>query len=151
MFDPLNPEFSSGNRIIDIFASCFSFHTFSKCNDKNLNKYIQQLNDLAIEASGIPSIVLIISDASIKNNVTISILYIHIYNKPITKKLYYAVNVTSTKVELFAIRCSINQAICYNKISKIIVVTNSIHTTRKIFNSSLYSFRKQSAAVLKEL
>ena len=27
-FDPLNPEFSSGHRIIDIFASCFSFHFY---------------------------------------------------------------------------------------------------------------------------
>jgi len=33
LFDPLNPEFSPGNRIIDIFSSCFSFHLFSKHKD----------------------------------------------------------------------------------------------------------------------
>jgi len=148
LFDSLNPEFSPGNRIIDIFASCFSFHIFSKCN---LNKYIQQLNNLAIKTSDIPSIALVISNISIKNNVATSISYIHIHNKPITKTLHHAVNVTSTEAELFAIRCSINQATCYNEISKIIVVTNSIHAARKIFNSLLYPFQKQSADVLKEL
>jgi len=151
LFDPLNPEFSPGNRIIDIFASCFSFHTFSKCNDKDLNKCIQQLDDLAIEASDISSIALIVSDTSIKNNVTTSILHIYIHNKLITKMLHHTVNVTSTEVELFAIRCSINQATCNNEISKIIVITDSIHTARKIFDSLLHPFQKQSAAVLKKL
>jgi len=151
LFDPLNPEFSPGNRIIDIFASCFFFHTFSKCNDKDLNKHIQQLDDLAIKASGIPSIAFVVSDASVKNNIVTSILYIHIHNKPITKILHHAVNVTSTEAELFVIRCSINQATCHNEISKIIVVTNSIHVARKIFDSLLHPFQKQSAAVLKKL
>ena len=151
LFDPLNHEFSPGNRIIDIFASHFSFHTFSKCNDKDLNKCIQQFNDLAIEASGIPSIALIVSDASIKNNVATSISHIHIHNKLITKMLHHAVNVTSTEAELFAIKCSINQPIHYNKISKIIVVTGYIHAARKIFNSLLHLFQQQLAVVLKEL
>jgi len=151
LFDSLNPEFSPGNRIIDIFASCFSFYTFSKCNDKDLNKHIQQLDDLAIEVSDISFIALVISDASVKNNVTISISHIYIYNKPITKTLHHAVNITSTEVELFVIRYGINQATCYNKISKIIVITDSIHAIRKIFNSSSYPFQKQLAAVLKEL
>ena len=35
-FDLLNPEFSSGHRIINIFNSCFSFHLFSKYNNQNL-------------------------------------------------------------------------------------------------------------------
>ena len=106
---------------------------------------------MAIEASDIPSIALIVSDASFKNNITTSILYIHIHNKLITKMLYHTVNITSTEVELFAIRCSINQATCHNGISKIIVITDSIHTVRKIFDFLLHPFQKQLAAVLKEL
>ena len=31
-FDPLNPEFVPGVRVIDTFSSCFSFHMFSKYN-----------------------------------------------------------------------------------------------------------------------
>jgi len=148
LFDPLNPKFSPENKIINIFASHFSFYTFSKHNNKDLDKHIQQLDDLAIKASSIPSITLIISDTSIKNNIAISISHIHIHNKLIIKTLHYAVNITSTEAELFVIRCSINQATCYNEISKIIVVTNSIYAIRKIFNFSLHLFQKQSAAVL---
>ena len=41
----------------------------------------------------------------------------------------------STEAELFTIRCGINQATNYNDVSKIIAVTNSIHATKKIFDS----------------
>ena len=76
---------------------------------------------------------LIISDASIKNDIATSISYVHIANQPITKTVHHAAFVTSTEVELFAIRCGINQA-CSNKaISKIIIITDSIHAVRKIF------------------
>jgi len=98
-FDSLNPEFSPSHRIINIFASCFSFHLFSNHNDQNLKLYIQQLDNLAFESSSIPSNTLVITDASIKNNVTTSILHIHIHNKQITKMLHHAVNVMSTKAE----------------------------------------------------
>ena len=107
-FDPLNPEFSSGCRIIDIFSSCFSFHLFSKYNDDNLRSHVHQLDDLAIESSSNPFHALVITDASIKNNIATSISHVHIYNKPITKTLHHTVNVTSTEAELFTIRCSIN-------------------------------------------
>ena len=35
-FDSYNSEFSPGSRIIDIFSSCFSFHSFSKHSKDNL-------------------------------------------------------------------------------------------------------------------
>lgn len=94
---------------------------------------------------------LIIIDASIKNNITTFISYIHIRDKPITKTLYYAVNVMSTEAELFTIRCSINKAINFTGISKIIVITNSIHTARKIFDTLLHPFQIHIAIILKEL
>ena len=83
---------------------------------------------------------LVIMDASIKNNVATSISHIHIHNKPIVKMLHHAINITSTEAELFTIRCSINQATNLNDISKIIVVTDSIHTTRKIFDPTSHPF-----------
>ena len=89
---------------------------------------IQQLDNLALESSSSLSNALVIMDASVKSNVATSISYIHIYNKPIVKMLYYAINITSTKTELFAIRCGINQATNLNDISKIIVVTNLLQT-----------------------
>ena len=89
---------------------------------------IQQLDNLALESSSTLSNALVIMDASVKSNVATSISYIYIYNKPIVKMLYHAINITSTKTELFAIRCGINQATNLNDISKIIVVTNLLQT-----------------------
>ena len=133
-FIPLHPEFSPSNRFIDIFSNCFSFNLFSKQKDDSLKMYIHQLNSLTIESSSVPLYAFVITDTSVKNNIAISISHIHIHNKPITKTLYHVVYVMSTEAKLFAIRCSINQATSYNEISKIIVITDSIHIARKIFN-----------------
>ena len=103
---------------------------------------IQQLDDLALESSSTPFNTLVIIDTSIKNNITTSISHIHIHNKLIVKMLYYAINITSTEAELFAIRCSINQATNLNDISKIIIVTDFIHTARKIFDLTSHPFQK---------
>jgi len=86
---------------------------------------------LAIESSNNPSHALVITDASIKNNIAMSISHMYIYNKPITKTLHHMVNVSSTEAKLFAIRCGINQSTNSSGISKIIVVTNSIHIMKK--------------------
>ena len=90
-------------------------------------------------------------DASVKSNVTTSITHIYVHNKPIIKMLHHAINVMSTKAELFAIRCGINQAIHLNNISKIIVIMNSIHMAKKIFDPSSHSFQKYMAVILKDL
>ena len=117
-FDLLNPEFALGCGIIDIFPSCFSFNLFSKCNEDNLKSQICQLDNMTIMSSNNTSHALIIMDASIKNNIATSISHICIRNKPITKTLHHVVNVMSTEAKLFAIRCSINQAINSTGISK---------------------------------
>ena len=90
-------------------------------------------------------------NASIKNNIATSISHIYIHDKPVIKTLHHAVNITSTKAELFTIRCSINQATIHDDISKIIVVTNLIHTVRKIFDPTSHPFQKHSAAILTDL
>jgi len=59
--------------------------------------------------------------------------------------------VTSTEVELFAIRYGINQAYSKDNISKIIVVTDSIHAAKKIFDSNSYLYQLHSVAILYEL
>ena len=64
---------------------------------------------------------------------------------------YYTVNVNSTKAKLFDIRYSINQATNSIGICKITVVTDSIYTIKKIFESLLYLFQIHLAAILQEL
>ena len=87
-----------------------------------------------------PSYALVITDTSIKNNVATSITHKHVYDKPVIKTLHHIVNVTATEAELFAIRCDINQATSISSISKVVVITDSLHAAQRIFNSSLYSF-----------
>jgi len=102
-FNPLNPEFTLGCRIIDNFSSHFLFNLFSKCSNDNLKSWIYQLHNMTIESSSNPSHVLIITDASIKNNIATSISHIHIWDEPITKTLHHAINIMSTKAKLDAV------------------------------------------------
>ena len=148
-FSPLNSEFSPGLRIIDIFSDYFSFNVCDK--RKDIKFWAQELDKLTLESSSSPLVTLIASDASIKNNIATSIAYIHMVDKLLTKTIHHAVNVTSTEAKLFAIRCGINQSTCFNNISKIVVITDSIHMARKIFDSSSHPFQTMSAAILLDL
>ena len=150
LFNPLNKEFSSGSQLIDIFSSCFFFHSFDKHSDDKLKAHSHQLDNIAITSLLNQSHALIVTDTGIKNNVATSIAYIHICNKLIIKTIYYAVNVTSFEAELFAIRYDINQAVNIPGISKIIVVTDLIHVTKRIFDLFIHLFQMHSASIFKE-
>jgi len=150
-FDPLNVKFSPGSYLIDIFPSCFSFHSYIKQKKNNLENHTNQLNDIATSSSLNHLHTLVISDAGIKNNIAMSISHIHIYDRPIVKMVHHATNVTTTKVELFTIRYSINQAVNLLGILKIIIITDFIYAVRSIFDSSIHSFQVHLAAISKEL
>ena len=113
--------------------------------------HIQQLDNLAIESSNTPSNALIAMDASVKNNIASSITHIYVCNKPIIKILHHAINITSSEAEFFAIRCGINQATHLHSISKVIVVTDSIHVAKKIFEPSSHLLQKHVAFILNDL
>ena len=148
-FTPLDSEFSPGCRVIDNFSECISFNIYRKGNNDKLHK--QELDEIVLENSSSPSVAIIVSDTSIKNNVTISIAHIHVFNKLLVKTIYYAIHVTSTEAELFTIRCGINQSLSINNISKIIVITNSIHMVKKIFDPSVYPYQTQLVVILLDL
>ena len=150
-FAPLHPEFSPSHKVIEIFPSHFSFHLFSKQKDDSFKTHIQQLDNLAIESLSTSSHALVIMDAGVKNNVATSISHMHIYNKPVIKTLHHIVNITSTETKLFTIRYGINQATSYNGVSKIIIVTDSIHTAKKIFNTVSNPYQVHISSILKEL
>ena len=95
---------------------------------------------MVLESSSSPSVAIVVSDASIKNNVATSITYIYMIDKSLTKIIHYVVNVMSTEAELFTIRCGINQALLVDNISKIIIVTDSMHAARKIFDPSSHPY-----------
>ena len=118
--------------VIELLTISQTDSYFNLYNKQKNNKICtQQLDNMAIELSNFPSTAIVVTDASIKNNIAISISHIHTHNNSITKTIYHVVHVTSTKVELFTIRCSINQALNHDVISKIIIVTDSIHAAKK--------------------
>ena len=106
---------------------------------------------MVLHNSLLPHTALVITDASIKNDIAASISHIHIANCLLTKTVHLVSFVTSMEAELFAIRCGINPAYSIEVVSKIIVVMDSIHAARKIFDSSSHPFQCHSSAILSEL
>ena len=106
---------------------------------------------MVLRNSSIPNTALVITDASIKNDIAMSIAHIHSANHPLIKTIHHASFVTSSEVELFTIRCGINQACSLNNVSKIIVIMDSIHVAKKIFDPSSHPFQIHSAAILNNL
>jgi len=151
LFNPYNSELSSGTRIIDTFSSCFSFHLFNKHSENSLTSHSCQLDNLVIVSSKDPSYTLIATDTSIKFDMATSVAYIQIYDKAIVKILHHTVNITSTEAKLFAIRCDINQATTFQRILKIIVVTDLIHSARRIFDPLSYLFQLHVTSILSKL
>jgi len=97
------------------------------------------------------SIVIIVSDASIKNNITISIAHIYLFNSSLKKTLHHTSNVITMKVELFAIRCRINQAIQILGTSHIIIITDALYVVQRIFNSTIHLYQIQLITISKNL
>jgi len=137
-FSPLHLELFLDSRIIDNFLDQFSFNISNK--EKNDKIRLQQLDNMVLESSFSPSTAIVVTDASIKNDIATSISHMHIANSLLIKTLHYAVFVMSTEAELFVIRCSINQAYTKENVSKIIVVTDSIHVRIKKSGLSFFLF-----------
>jgi len=107
-FSPLYQEFTPGFCLSDIFSDHFSFNLADK-KEKDKDKiHAQELNDMALRISSSPNTALIVTDASIKNNIATSISHIHQANHPLIKTVHHAAFITSSEAELFTIRCSIN-------------------------------------------
>jgi len=135
-FTLLDKKFSPGNHLCDNFPDCFSFYPHSH----NIKDQLCKLDNIIILTSSDPLACTIISDMSIKNHIATSILHVHSFNQPIIKTCHQAVNMSTTEAELFALRCGINQAIGILYIMHIVVITDFLHTAKKIFDLSLYSY-----------
>ena len=150
-FSPLSIEFSPGHHVIDNFSDHFSFNLANRKGKTKDNIHAQELDEMVLQVSSSPHTALVVTDASIKNDIAISISHIHLTNSPLTKYVHHALFVTSTEAELFAIRCGINQACSKDNVLKIIVITDSIHATKKIFDSNSHPYQLHSIAILCEL
>jgi len=149
-FSSFNYEFLSGNRLIDNFPNCFPFHTLNRKYNNNVKSHLLKLDKLTLQASSDPWLVIIVIDTSIKNQVATSISHVHNHYRLVIKTVYYAVNVMTTKAKFFVIRYGINQAIHFSNVSKIFIITNSIHMARRIFDLISYLYQAQLAAISRE-
>jgi len=61
------------------------------------------------------------------------------------------VNITTTEAELFAIRYGFNQAVGIPNIKHIFMITDFLHTAKKIFKSLSHLYQIYSAAISQEL
>jgi len=140
-FDSFHKELSSGFHLVDNFSNCFSFHIVN-CKDENIkNAHTCKLNKIFEDFCWDSKTVIIISDVNIKNSVATSILHIYSGSNIQAKTIHYTINITSTKAELFTIRYGINQAVQVQDVTYIIVITNAIHSTRRIFESLPHSYQ----------
>jgi len=146
-FIPLDNEISLGNCLHNNFPDWFSFYP----HPHNAKDQLHKLDDIIISTSSDPLACIIISDVSIKNHIATSILHVHFFNQLIIKICHQAINIFTTEAELFAIRCSINQAIGIPYIKCIVVITNSLHAAKKIFDSLLHPYQIHSAVIAHEL
>ena len=150
-FSPLNPECAPGHCIVDNFSNRFSFNLANNKEKEKNNHRIHKLDEMVLQNSLDPNTALVITDASIKNDIAMSISHIHSANCSLIKTIHHTSCVTSSEAELFAIRCGINQACLLNNVSKIVVVTDSIHMAKKIFDTESHPFQIHSAAILNNL
>ena len=130
LFISFSSEFSSEDRLIDIFPSCFSFHSSNRKSKESRKVYIHKLNKLTLQVLADSKIAIIVSDITIKNQVATLIAHIHIHNNPVIKTIYHVVNVTFTKAKLFAIRCGINQVTQLVNINCIIIIIDSLYVAK---------------------
>jgi len=150
-FDFLNKEFYLGNRSVDFFFNCFSFHKDNHSSEERKSHYCSLLDNIMLNTLSDPSKVIIVSDISIKNNVATSIAHVHSFSNPLKKTFHHAISVTSTEVKLFTIRCRINQATQISGTFHIIIVTDTLHAVQRIFDSTIHLYQIQAIAISKDL
>ena len=118
LFLSFDKEFSLKNKLINLFSDCFSFHPWTQ----NVKSHLYNLDNITIKVSFNLLSFIVISNTSVKNHVTTSILHIHLYDNPVIKTIHQAINIMTTETELFAIRCSINQTISIPNVNYIVVI-----------------------------
>ena len=146
-FSPLDKKFSLGNYFHDSFSDQVSFYP----RFYNIKIQLCKLNDIVITSSSDLLLCIIVSNTSIKNYIATFILHIYSFNQPIVKICHQAINISTTEAEFFTIRCSINQAVGIPHIKQIIVITDSLHVAKRIFNLFPHLYQLQSAAISYEL
>ena len=151
-YNPLFPLFSPGSRVVNHFSSRFSFHSPPSSSNEDLFHYLRNL-DQAFRSSQIsPHNIAIIVDGGIKKlQVATAVMHIWTDNSIVRCLQVNSINVTSIEAELMAIRLGLIPAIEEENIHNIIVITNSIAATKKIFESKTDPLQNMFIPVTSEI
>jgi len=96
-FNPLYKELTFGFQLVDTFSNCLSFNTVDhKINNVKV-AYLCKLNKISLQNT---YTVVVVSDTSVKNNVTMSIAHIHLRQNIIAKTIHHAINITLSKMKV---------------------------------------------------
>ena len=87
-FNSLINEFSPRTRLIDTFSSHFSFYHANYKSKESKAAYIYKLDKYMFYAFNNSKLVVIVSNASIKNNITISIMHVHLLLDVVLTRLF---------------------------------------------------------------
>lgn len=139
-FNRLHKKVFPSFHLIDTFSSQFSFYLANRKNIFNLCIHFHALNVFAQNILFDSGTIIAIVDTSIKNNITIAVSYIFSNYRKLSKKAHYVINVTTTEAKLFAIRSAINKSCQVTDANKIIIITDIIHATKKIFDSLAHPY-----------
>ena len=129
--------------MIDTFSNQFYFLSVNQKDSDTLRTYHNRLNNIYEDSLNNQDTILVIMDASIKNNVATSVFYIWKDHNIIIKSIHYTMNVNSTEVELFAMKLQ--------DVSKVVVITDAIPATKWIFNTSIYPYQLHFITILENL
>lgn len=143
-FNSFHKELSSGFKLVDNFSDYFYFHIVNYKDKESKEVHLCKINKIFKDTSSDFNSIFDIFDANIKNNVWLDYSII-------AKTIHHAINITSTKTELFATRCGINQAIQVSDVFYIIVITNSIYLAKWIFNSLSHCYQLQFTTIVQDL
>jgi len=107
-FNCLNREPSPGFCLIDNFPDHFAFHIID-CKDAEVRTACHnKLKNIFKNSFQSNNTILIIFDASIKNNITTLVLHIRREHEIIKKTIHHVMNIMFTEAELFPIRYDIS-------------------------------------------
>jgi len=135
-FNLLFPLFSLGSRVVNHFSSRFSFHSPSSSSNEDLYHHIQNLNQVFRSSQTAPYNIAIIADGGIKKSqVATTVAYIWSENSLVQCLQANSINVTSIEAELMATRLGLIPTMEEENVHNIIVITDSIATAKKVFES----------------
>ena len=71
--------------VIDLFPSCFPFHSLNRDSEESKKSHIQKLNKLIFQILADSKTAVVASNVSIKNQVATLIAHIHVSNNLVIK------------------------------------------------------------------